>query len=293
MCKNGTLWSWAVHSLYGCILQPGSLILVPDQISLAFTSLLTLSLIPFVCLCCFFVLAACSSLISNTQNPCFQHGSSEMCQPNVISSRNSRFSDTLTISCLALCFVMHLFHFPYSIIRFLSIRLVLIFVPLKMVWKWTGLVQIPVDQGTSARNHTRAEYTCNHILPQLQGPREIPVAWQKTLVSALKKLLRGGVAQFHKKQTRALKGTSRRPNPEAGILTLKTSQALNLGDVHYKQQDSINQNRVQGSRDNRKENKVGAVEFGKKIETWSQKDWGSEEVTGPKAKDRNNTQDQS
>ena len=103
-----------------------------------------------------------------------------------------------------------------------------------MVRMWTGLVQIPVDQGTRARNHARAEYTGNRILPELQGPREIPVAWQKTQVSALKKLLWGGVAQFHKKQTRALKGTNRRPNPEAGDLTLQTSQALNLGDVHYK-----------------------------------------------------------
>lgn len=56
------------------------------------------------------------------------------------------------------------------------------------------------------------------------------MAWQKTQVSALIKLLWGGVAQFHKKQTKALMGTSPGSNPEVGGMP-KTSQALNIMTV--------------------------------------------------------------
>lgn len=69
----------------------------------------------------------------------------------------------------------------------------------------------------------------SHTSSRWQGAREIPVVWQKTQISALIKLLRGGVAQFHKKQTSALKGTSLGLNAEPDDLKLKTSQALNMG----------------------------------------------------------------
>ena len=95
------------------------------------------------------------------------------------------------------------------------------------------------------------------------------MVWQKTQVSALIKLLWGGVAQFHKKQTSALKGTSLGLNAEPDDLQLKTCQAPNMVGKRCKQQDSVNQNRAQGNRAKRKGDTVQAVEFGKKIETGS------------------------
>ena len=74
-------------------------------------------------------------------------------------------------------------------------------------------------------------------------------------------------------------------NAEPEDLKLKTCQVPNMVGKRYKQQDSVNQNRAQGNRAKRKGDTVEAVEFGKKIETGSYKDWSSEEETGPKVKD--------
>ena len=95
------------------------------------------------------------------------------------------------------------------------------------------------------------------------------MVWQKTQISALIKLLWGGVAQFHKKQTSTLKGTGLGLNTEPEDLKLRINQALNMGGKCCKYQDSINQNRAQDKTANRKGDTVGAVEFGKKIETGS------------------------
>lgn len=60
--------------------------------------------------------------------------------------------------------------------------------------------------------------------------KEIPVAWQKTQVSALIKLQWGGVAQFHKNKQNLGRAQAQDPIQKQAN-TPRNRQALNLGNI--------------------------------------------------------------